>query len=262
MEIGVPELARSLALLLKMVLAGVALGLSFRLRRAGGPRALTWAWYVLTASACLIAIQTLYLEGLQLGMMLAPDRGEVLQGIRDAWYRPLYLAFGTLGAVVPSTVLAVLARTAGVRRAGIALLVAALLTGAAMALAAAPADWRLFFTLTRVLAFLRLSAWLGVWAALLLGRLQPVDPFLMGYLAVLTAFALLLPLQETLFALFEVEQGRVYWAVNQFLQALQAAGCATMAGLLARRIRRGEFPDLVAPGEERRTPWSVAGLTS
>lgn len=258
MELGYSEVARAMAFVAKIVLLAAAIRLLFALRRRGGPGPLRRAWGAHLFESGVVALLSFYLEGLQVAMLLRPAASASIQAFRDLLYLPMYLFSSTVGAVVGAVTLAVLARTDPVRRAGVLLVLTILLLSGGLALGGAAADWQALFAGTRVLTVLRVVAYLGAWVALFTGRLHPVDPYLVAFLAVATGFSLLLPLQETLFGLFAMREGRAFWAVNQLLQTILCLGGALAMGTLAGRLRRGDPPDLLVPGEEGRRPWILA----
>lgn len=260
MEVGYSEVARALAFVAKIVLLAAALRLLISLRRHGGPGPLRRAWGAHLFESGVIAILSFYLEGLQVAMLLRPAASPSIQALRDLLYLPMYLFSSTVGALVGGVTLAVLARTDPVRRTAVVLVLAILLLASVLAWGGAATDWQALFTGTRFLTLLRVVAYLGVWVALFTGRLHPVDPYLVAFLAVATGFSLLLPLQETIFGLFAMREGRVFWAVNQFLQTILCLGGALAMGTLAARLQRGDPPDLLVPGEQGRHPWALATL--
>lgn len=261
MEPGFDDIARILAFAGKTVLTLVALLLLRVLWREGGPRPLLLAWTVLLFEPVALLPPNAFIEGLALGARLRPEQAEAFVALRNQSYPPLYLFLSCIGALVPAALLAVLARTRGARMAGLALGVLALLLGVGLALGGAPADWQIFVNLNRLLSGLRGGAYLAFWIALMLARLHPVDPFLPAFVGVMTSFSLLLPLQETVFTLFELGAGQTYWAVNQSLQVVHFTILIVICVRLAGRLRQGSPPDLLTVGEDRRTPWRVASLT-
>jgi hypothetical protein len=260
MEVGYSEVARAMAFVAKIVLLAAAIRLLLSLRARGGPGPLRRAWGAHLFESGVIVLLSFYLEGLQAAMLLRPAASASIQAFRDLLYLPMYLFSSTVGAAVGGVTLAVLARTDRVRRAGVVLVLAILVVAVMLAVGGAATDWQALFTGTRVLTVLRVVAYLGVWVALFTGRLHPVDPYVVAYLAVATGFSLLLPLQETIFGLFAMREGRAFWAVNQLLQTILCLGGALAMGTLAGRLRRGDPPDLLVPGEQRRHPWTLATL--
>lgn len=260
MEVGLAEVARIFALLAKALLLVAALALLRALRVQGGPTPLLRSWRAHIFESGVISGLSFILEGLQLGILLLPSSAGVIQAARDLVYLPMYLFSSTVGALVGAFTLAVLARTDPVRRLGLFLGLVIGVVAVVLVVGGGASDWSTLFQGARVLTVLRVVAYLGVWVALLTGRLHPVDPYLVGFLVVATGFSLLLPLQETLFGLFAMREGRTFWTVNQLLQTLLGGGGALAMGGLARRLGRGTPPDLVVPGEDRRRPWSLASL--
>lgn len=256
------DIARLAAFVGKVFLAGAMALLLRELRRTGGPRSLLAAWNVVAVEVVLVLMAALYLEGLHVAVLLDSAWSASLDDLRSRSYSPLYLLFSTLGALVPCAVLAVLARTRGTRWVGISLCALTLLLGGGMAVAGAPADWQAFVNLNRLLTFLRIGAYLTFWVFLAVGRIHPVDPYLPAFMAVMTSFSLLLPLQETVFGVFALGEGQVFWTVNQLLQAVHHTVLALICLLLARRLGSGDPPDLLVVGDDRRTPWRVASLSS
>jgi hypothetical protein len=262
MELGFDDIARIWAFGAKALGAGAGLVLLAVLRREGGPRPLLLAWLIVVAETLILFGPTVYLEALSVGQDLRPDLAPQLQALRTRSYTVFYLVLSCLGALVPAAVLVALARTRGGRGLGLVLCALALLLGLGLALGGVPADWQSFVNLNRLLSGLRGVSYLILWVALFLGRLHPVDPFLPVFLGVMTSFSLLLPLQETVFALFELGAGQEFWAVNQALQAVHYTVLTVVCWTLARRVARGVPPDLLVVGEDRRTPWRVASLAA
>lgn len=258
LELGIGELARGAAFLSKGVLLGASLSLLRALRRDGPAPPLRAAWQVHVGEAWVVFLLSAVLEALQVAIGLFPARAGALQGVRDGLFLPMYLFASTVGALAGALTLALLGRTLAVRRGGVILSGGVALLGLALALGGATAEWSALFGGTRILTVLRVLAYLGVWVALLTGRLHPVDPFLVAYLAVATCFSLLLPLQETVFGLFAWREGLAFWTVNQLLQTLLCLGGALAMGRLAARLRGGTPPDLLLPGETQR-PWALGG---
>jgi hypothetical protein len=261
MEPGFVDIARILAFAGKTGLTVVALLLLRVLWREGGPRPLLLAWTALLFEAVALLPPNAYLEALALAARLQPEQAAGFMALRDQSYPPLYLFLSCLGALVPATALAVLARTRAARVAGVGLGAGALLLGVGLAVGGAPADWQFLVNLNRLLSGLRGVAYLAFWIALVLGRLHPVDPFLLVFMAVMTSFSLLLPLQETVFTFFELGAGQVYWGVNQSLQVVHFTILVLVCLILAGKLRRGSPPDLLTVGDQRRTPWKVASLS-
>jgi len=262
MELGFDDIARIWAFGGKALGAGAGLVLLRVLRKEGGPRPLLLAWLILVTEILVLFVPTLYLESLSVGRALHPELAPRLLALRTQSYTVFYLFLSCLGALVPSAVLVALSRTRGGRILGAILCSLALLLGIGLSAGGGMGDWQDFVNLNRLLSGLRGVAYLVLWVALFLGRLHPVDPFLPVFLGVMTSFSLLLPLQETVFALFALGGGQEFWAVNQVLQAVHYTVLAVVCWTLARRVAGGAPPDLLVVGEDRRTPWRVASLAA
>lgn len=237
----VPRVA---SLLGKIALAAVLALLVVR-RRAGLPTHLRHAWLIFAAFYVPLALQTLLLEGLELAKVVAPDSAELLQRTRDAIYDRSYLSFAALNAVLPAAVLFVVAAVSPLRGAGVLLGAAAAAVAVGAAVRGMVEVWGSLLLATRMLGVLAIVGYLSVWAGFLVGRVEALDRYFLGFFGVRTLFTLLLPVQEALFALLGRSHEDAIWSAHLSLQALLYWVQAGIVLRLERALARGRTPELV-----------------
>lgn len=244
----VPRIA---SLLGKLVLAAVLVWLLVRWR-SRLPGHVRGAWLVFALFYIPLAVQTLVLEGLELGKLLEPEAAGALGRLRAVVYDRSYLSFAALNAVVPPATLFVVAESVGLRAVAVALgaLVVAAAVGATVR--GMVEAWGSLLLATRLLGFLAVGGYLTVWAGFAVGWLAGLDRYFLAFFGVRTLFTLLLPVQEALFAVLGRSHEDAIWSAHLSLQALLYWIQAAIVVRLGCALARGAVPEpVVFAGDAR-----------
>lgn len=242
---------RGLTLVVRVVLAVVAILLAVRLRR-GVPRPVHTAWAVTAGVFAVVAASALFLESGALGTTVGTTTFGWLRDVRLAVDNEAYILAGVAVAVLPALLLALFAQRQPVRWSWVGVAGVMVLAGAFSLARGGASDWGTMLEGTSVLSFLGMGVYLVFCTLLLLGRLPLVDRWLAGVIIAETAVQLLAPVPEVLFRALGRVDAAAIWDIGQLLRL---AGVSVQLGLVwvaFNALRRGGPPELLrrayAPG--------------
>ncbi len=198
----------------------------------GGQRT---AWLILVGMHGVIASTTLLVELASLVVAVAP-RSHLATLVLEI-YNPAYLLNATVAASVPFLILAALLGKPRGRRSAAAAGAVVIGLAAAMAISGVTDEWSTLMLASQVLSFVAIAGYLTLWAVVLLSELPGADGYLLGLLAVVTAFHVLQPIQAEFFEFVGFRDVDGVWHLHQFLQLTHALAEIAIVVAFLRRSR-------------------------
>lgn len=239
-------LALRLSTLVGWLLLTCVLWYAVVVKGQGMARATRDAWFVLVSMHIIVAAGAALIEGVWALKAALP--GSPLLRLGQKLYNPIYLLNASVEAAVPCLLVALLVDQRGRRRIAVFVAGAVISLSWAMIARGALDDWSALMVSTQVLSFVGIAGYLTFWGGVLLGYLMRTDEYLLGIMAVLALFHVLLPIQTAFFEF--VGHGAILriWPVHQVLQLLLVLAELAISVAFARQRARatsGNSPALV-----------------
>lgn len=201
---------------------------------AGMSRGGRSAWLMLICMHAVIALNSAAIEFAWVLWTVRPE--SPLIAVAQDIYNSLYLINGAVAAGVPFLILASLLTVPRAR--GLSILGAggvAVFT-LVVEISEQVDDWSTLMQVSQTLSFVTIGGLLLFWVGVLLGRIPRTDVHLLGVIAVITVFQLLLPIQAEFFNLVGHGELPAIWNVHQWLQfAHVVAEIVIVAAFLRQR---------------------------
>ena len=218
----------------------VAILIAFLLarHRRALPKVVTRCWAIILLAVGYAAIAGVLLEVFAVDFSSLPADSP-----RRLMYYPMYnasyLINGSLAAMLPAALLALLLRGSAAGWVALGSLYAALLVAIVGILRGSHAHWDVLLTTTAPLEILGLLGWIAFFVAYFLGYLPRVDGYLAAFLGVSATFVMLTPMNEAIFRLVGRDAAQHVWDPLLIMQLVRYVLQAVVVGLLLRTLGTG-----------------------